>query len=56
MEVRCLKQGDCAAAGRIAHELSQDLRTPVAVVDLSRTYEHDGAVRPGSLELWVPSS
>ncbi len=55
MEIRCLKQGDCAAASRIAQELTQDLRTPVAVVDMSRTYEHDGAVRPGSLELWVPS-
>ncbi len=55
MEIRCLKRADCAAGSRIAHQLTQDLRTPVALVDMSRTYEHDGAVRPGSLELWVPS-
>ena len=52
-ELRCLKQADCAAASRIAHDLTQALRTPVTLVDMSRTYEHDGAVRPGSLELWV---
>ena len=52
-EVRCLKHADCAAAGRIAHALAQDLRTPVAVVDMSRTYEHDASVRQGSLELWL---
>ncbi len=52
-ELRCLKQADCAAASRIARDLTQALRTPVTLVDMSRTYEHDGSVRPGSLELWV---
>jgi hypothetical protein len=55
-EVRCLKRSDCAAASRIARSLTQGLGRPVAVVDLSRTYEDDRSVRPGSLELWLGSA
>ena len=54
-EVRCLQHADCAAAGQIAGQLSRSLGTQVAVVDMSRTYEQDRNVRPGSLELWLPT-
>ena len=52
-EVRCLKHADCPAAAQIARHLAQGLQTPVAVVDMSRTYEADRNVRAGSLELWL---
>jgi hypothetical protein len=52
-ELRCLKHTDCPAARRLAPYLERSLRTPVEVVDMSRTYEQDPEVRPGSLELWL---
>jgi hypothetical protein len=52
-EIRCLKHADCAAAAQVARYLAQDLGTPVAVIDMSPTYEGDPSVRPGSLELWL---
>jgi hypothetical protein len=52
-EVRCLKHADCPAAQRVARYLAQTLGAPVAVVDMSATYERDQAVRDGSLELWL---
>ena len=52
-EVRCLKHADCPAASGVARHLARTLGVPVAVVDMSGTYEQDRAVRPGSLELWL---
>jgi len=52
-ELRCLKHADCPAAARLARSLAQSLGTPVAVVDMSPTYEGDPRVRAGSLELWL---
>lgn len=52
-ELRCLKHADCPAANRVARRLAQSLGTPVAVVDMSPTFEGDRRVRAGSLELWL---
>lgn len=52
-EVRCLKASDCAAARRVGAYLARTLPGGVTVVDMSRTYENDPGVRPGSLELWL---
>ncbi len=52
-EVRCLKRADCSAARRVAAYLARQLEAPIAVVDMSSTYESDAGVRPGSLELWL---
>lgn len=52
-EVRCLKANDCAAARRVGAYLARTLPGGVTVVDMSRTYENDPGVRPGSLELWL---
>lgn len=52
-ELRCLKHADCPAAERVARYLSGRLGTPVSVVDMSRQYERNPQVRPGSLELWL---
>lgn len=54
-EVRCLKRADCPAAQRVARYLAQGLGAPVAVVDMSASYERDVTVRAGSLELWLHS-
>ena len=52
-EVRCLKHADCQTARRVAAYLARDLGAPIAVVDMSTTYEHDPGVRSGSLEFWL---
>ena len=52
-EVRCLKAADCVAARRVGAYLARSLPGGVTVVDMSRTYENDPGVRPGSLELWL---
>lgn len=52
-EVRCLKAADCIVARRVGAYLARTLPGGVTVVDMSRTYENDPGVRPGSLELWL---
>jgi hypothetical protein len=51
-EVRCAKEADCPAARDLAAYLGGLLGTPVAVRDISPTYQNNPKAKPGVLELW----